>query len=80
MFMYTRGGWELEGAKRVTMECPTCGNTTDHVAWVHPGGLQVGFLLSKKCMSTNKQYFLACPTCKKLSVELTKEQALSLRG
>jgi len=33
-------------------------------------------MLMKKCISTNKKYYLMCPTCSNATRELTKYEAL----
>ena len=74
-----RNGWQLQGARGSVLRCPKCGNTAEQIVWVNPAGLQLGFVLSKKCLSTSKQYFLACPVCGSFNTELTREQAHALR-
>lgn len=79
MFIQSSDGWLMEHARTHTMQCTKCSNTTNHRVWVYPGGLQFGTVFSKKKLSTNKQYFLQCPTCGNFSQQITREQANSLR-
>jgi Zn finger protein HypA/HybF involved in hydrogenase expression len=76
MFIISRDGWVLASTRTVSLQCDNCQNTGEHVVWVHPGGLQLGFMLMKKCISTNKKYYLMCPTCSNATRELTKYEAL----
>lgn len=80
MLIRNANGWALKGARPVGMHCPKCGNTGDHVVWVSPEGLQIGFIFSRKVASTNKKWYLACPICGNFSSQLTHEQANALRG
>jgi hypothetical protein len=80
MFWVNFEGWELEGARTLQQKCSHCSNTTDHVVCVHPKGFQLGTVFRKKPLIGKRQYFLACPTCSFIAKELTKEQAMAMKG
>jgi hypothetical protein len=79
MFFKACNGWIMKNSTVERTRCPNCGNTTDHVVYVHPYGPAVGFIFLSKPLLSMKQYFLACPVCSHLTKQLTKEQAQSLR-
>jgi Zn finger protein HypA/HybF involved in hydrogenase expression len=79
MFLKTYSGWKLENTKLVELKCDACNNTSEHYVYVHPYGPQLGLIFLKKPLLTKKQYFLACPICRNLTVELTEQQAMSLK-
>ena len=79
MFIKSRGGWIMKNTTTQRMRCPNCGNTTDHVVYVHPYGPQIGFIFLERPLLSMKQYFLACPVCSHLTKDLTKMQAEALR-
>ncbi len=70
----------MENSTTQSMKCPNCGNTTEHVVYVHPHGPVVGLIFMKKPLLSMKQYFLACPICSHLTKELTKQQAEAMRN
>lgn len=79
MFIKSSGGWIMENTTTQSMRCQNCGNTTDHVVYVHPYGPQVGLVFLQRPLLSLKQYFLACPVCSHLAKQLSKPQAEALR-
>lgn len=73
-------GWALKGAKTTTSKCSNCNNTADHIVHVAPYGPQFGVVFRKKPLAGMKKYFLVCSICGHPSRELTKPQALAMRG
>lgn len=80
MFIKQYNGWELENAKTTSFLCSNCNNTTEHFVFVAPYGPQAGLIFLKKPILGARKYFLACPICGNLTKEITKEQALALKG
>ena len=80
MFFRNNPGWEQENSATVQSTCSHCNNTTEHVVYVAPAGIHVGFIFSKKPLLGRLNYFLACPTCGTLAQQISKEQAHSLRS
>ena len=73
-------GEVLKGTSTVSLQCAQCSNTTEHVVWKQPHGPQVGTVFSRRKTLGMKKYFLVCPTCNAIAQELTKEQAVAMRG
>lgn len=70
----------VTGAGTVKRTCENCGNETEHVLVDQPYGLGFGIPFMKRpLVSTNRAYFLACPTCGGLNLRLTKDQAMGLK-
>lgn len=80
MFIKNYRGWRLENSGTISDTCANCHNTGQHFVYVAPVGFQMGVVFSRKPLLGAKKYFLACPVCGHLSKELSREQALALRG
>ncbi len=80
MFFKEYNGWELAGAKTVTMRCENCGNTAEHFVYVAPSGPQLGIVFLRKPLLGARKYFLTCRVCGLLAKELTKAQAEAMKG
>ena len=61
-------------------QCPRCGNTSEHRVYIIPHGPQLGLVFLSKPLLGLRKYYLTCPVCGGLTREITKEQALALRG
>lgn len=79
MLIRTATDWPLKGAKTKSLKCTNCSNTGNHVLIVHPYGMHIGTVFSKKPLLVKKQYFWACPTCNSFEEELSKREAMAQR-
>lgn len=59
---------KVDGAARVSSECPNCSNIVDFQLLWNKAGLALGIpvvslFTDKTMISTHTQYHLGCPTC-----------------
>lgn len=80
MFITSYRGWRLDGSQTVLDTCANCHNTAPQFVYVAPVGFQMGVVFSRKPLLGARKYFLACPVCGHLIKELSREQALAMRG
>jgi uncharacterized Zn finger protein len=78
MFIKSVSPYIVKGTQSVSIKCPNCHNTTDHVVVIIPKKLNVSFVFGKKPLA-GKRYMMACPTCGHLTKEITKEQYKALQ-
>lgn len=73
--------WALDGAKPIKLKCEKCRNTNDHVIMVDPvlPILQFG-PFGKKPLLSLKKYFVTCSICGHDAKELSKDQAMAMKG
>ena len=80
MFFKEFNGWVLENSKTVEKKCTNCSNTGDHVVYVAPHGPQLGLVFMKKSLVGMRKYFLVCSICGNVTDEISKEQAMAMKG
>jgi len=78
MFFKQWEGSVVTNTKSVKMQCPHCGNESEHRACIdHKFG--VGIIFMKTPLLSVKKYYLVCPICMNATQELSKEQVNALK-